>query len=184
MALSEAILVCLTEGPQSGYDLAKTFQTSIGFFWQSDHQRIYRELKKLHENGFVDVEFVVQEERPNKKIYALTEAGRARLLEWSRERSGPPAIKDDMLVKLYALEHVDIPAMREQIKARKEEHRQRYEFYKKLEAKRFSKFDQSNAKEVGVHLGLQIGLGYDGGWVDWCDQALAALDQVEKAARE
>ena len=27
--------------------LRKTFQTSIGFFWHADHQRIYKELRKL-----------------------------------------------------------------------------------------------------------------------------------------
>ena len=31
----------------SGYELAKTFDSSIGFFWKADHQQIYRELSKL-----------------------------------------------------------------------------------------------------------------------------------------
>jgi len=56
MALGEAILVCLTERPMSGYDLAKNFDASIGFFWKSSHQQIYRELGKLRTtclNGMV-----------------------------------------------------------------------------------------------------------------------------------
>ena len=44
MALGDAILACLTEHPMTGYELAKTFDSSIGFFWKADHQQIYREL--------------------------------------------------------------------------------------------------------------------------------------------
>ena len=53
MALAEAILVCLTERPMSGYDLAKNFDASIGFFWRASHQQIYRELGRLREKGYV-----------------------------------------------------------------------------------------------------------------------------------
>jgi DNA-binding PadR family transcriptional regulator len=38
LALGDAILACLTERPMSGYELAKTFDASIGFFWKADHQ--------------------------------------------------------------------------------------------------------------------------------------------------
>ena len=39
MALGDAILACLTERPMTGYELAKTFDNSIGFFWKADHQQ-------------------------------------------------------------------------------------------------------------------------------------------------
>ena len=47
MALADAILVCLTERPMTGYELAKTFDSSMGFFWRASHQQIYRELQQL-----------------------------------------------------------------------------------------------------------------------------------------
>ena len=72
MALGEAILVCLAEEPLTGYDLAKSFDTSIGFFWRADHQQIYRELKRLKTNGWVADELVVQTSRPNKRRYSST----------------------------------------------------------------------------------------------------------------
>ena len=53
MALADAILACLTERPMTGYELAKTFDSSIGFFWKADHQQIYRELSKLRERGHI-----------------------------------------------------------------------------------------------------------------------------------
>src|SRR3974390_2061661 len=53
VALGDAILACLTERPMTGYELAKTFDSSIGFFWKADHQQIYRELSKLRDRGHV-----------------------------------------------------------------------------------------------------------------------------------
>ena len=50
MALGDAILACLTERPMTGYELAKTFDASIGFFWKANHQQIYRELTRLRDS--------------------------------------------------------------------------------------------------------------------------------------
>lgn len=72
MALGDAILACLTERPMTGYELAKTFDSSIGFFWKADHQQIYRELSKLRDRGYIQGREVVQSGKPNKLIYTLT----------------------------------------------------------------------------------------------------------------
>ena len=77
MALGDAILACLTERPMTGYELAKTFDASIGFFWKADHQQIYRELSKLRDRGHVQAREVVQSGKPNKLVYTLTPEGRA-----------------------------------------------------------------------------------------------------------
>ena len=44
MSLAHAILVSLVCEPKSGYDLAKQFDGTVGFFWQATHQQIYRDL--------------------------------------------------------------------------------------------------------------------------------------------
>ena len=76
MALGDAILACLTERPMTGYELAKTFDNSIGFFWKADHQQIYRELTKLRDRGHIQGREVVQSGKPNKLVYTLTPEGR------------------------------------------------------------------------------------------------------------
>ena len=45
MALEHAILVSLLEKPGSGYELARRFERSIGYFWTATHQQIYRTLR-------------------------------------------------------------------------------------------------------------------------------------------
>ena len=83
MALGDAILACLTERPMTGYELAKTFDNSIGFFWKADHQQIYRELTKLRDRGHIQGREVVQSGKPNKLVYTLTPEGRAALRHWA-----------------------------------------------------------------------------------------------------
>ena len=101
MALAEAILVCLMERPMTGYELAKTFDNSIGFFWRAAHQQIYREMQHLSRAGFVDSEEVIQSSRPNKTVYAINTAGLAHLEVWSRQGNDRPPVRDDLLVRLY-----------------------------------------------------------------------------------
>ena len=55
MALEHAILVSLLEQPGSGYELARRFERSIGYFWTATHQQIYRVLKRMESDGWIDV---------------------------------------------------------------------------------------------------------------------------------
>ena len=89
MALGDAILACLTERPMTGYELAKTFDSSIGFFWKTDHQQIYRELSRLRDRGYIQGREVVQTGKPNKLVYTLTPEGRAAFRSWAARPSTP-----------------------------------------------------------------------------------------------
>jgi DNA-binding PadR family transcriptional regulator len=85
MAIAHAILVSLVDCPASGYDLAKQFEASVGFFWRATHQQIYRELTKLEEQGWISAEVISQENRPDKKLYSVTDLGKQQLIEWINE---------------------------------------------------------------------------------------------------
>ena len=178
MALAEAILVCLTEGDQSGYDVAKTFQTSIGFFWSTDHQRIYRELKKLLEQGFVEFDEVAQTDKPNKKIYSITQAGENRLLEWSHEISKTAAIKDDMLVKLYALDRFDHQVIKAQILERRGAHEERLAIYRRISTSRYASLQAEDVRSMGKLMSLRLGIRTEESWIAWCDESLSMLESM------
>lgn len=87
MSLEFAILGFLNYQPYTGYDLKKIFDTSIRHFWPADQSQIYRTLSRLTENGWAEMEKVPQDDRPDRKVYSITDAGRAELLRWI---SGPP----------------------------------------------------------------------------------------------
>ncbi|MCY6381142.1 PadR family transcriptional regulator [Hoeflea prorocentri] len=174
MALSHAILVCLTERPMSGYDLAKFFDTSIGFFWRATHPQIYREMKKLGEKGYVTSSEEIQSGKPNRIVYSISQAGRRALKEWSREPVGPPLIKDDLLVRLQAIEHVDRDALRQQICGRLKVHKEQLEQYFHIRDVRFSD-GEPGPEDLGKLMGLELGIQYEQGWITWCESVLKRL---------
>lgn len=61
MALDHAILVSLLEQPGSGYELARRFERSIGYFWTATHQQIYRVLGRMVGDGLLLVREVEQQ---------------------------------------------------------------------------------------------------------------------------
>jgi len=174
VALGDAILACLTERPMTGYELAKTFDNSIGFFWKADHQQIYRELTKLRDRGHIQGREVVQSGKPNKLVYTLTPEGRAALRHWAARPSVPASIKDDLLVRLYALDSVDIEPLRADLMARQEYHRDRYENYERILKKRFPQGTAQPA-DMGRLLCLRIGLCHERMVAEWCEEAITAL---------
>ncbi len=82
MSLDHAILGFLRYGPLSGYDLKERFDLSVRHFWPADQSQIYRILAKLDEQGYTRVKVVEQENRPDRKVYAITKAGRKELHRW------------------------------------------------------------------------------------------------------
>ena len=179
VALGDAILACLTERPMTGYELAKTFDNSIGFFWKADHQQIYRELTKLRDRGHIQGREVVQSGKPNKLVYTLTPEGRAALRHWAARPSVPASIKDDLLVRLYALDSVDVEPLRTDLMARLEHHRDRFARYERLLNKRFPQGTAPPA-DVGKLLGLRIGLAHERAVAEWCEEAIEALSALTR----
>lgn len=89
MSLDYAILGFLNYHPYTGYDLKKIFDTSIRHFWPADQSQIYRTLSKLTEQGYAEMEKIPQQDRPDRKVYHITETGRVALKQWL---AGPPPI--------------------------------------------------------------------------------------------
>jgi PadR family transcriptional regulator, regulatory protein AphA len=82
MSLEHAILGFLNYRPYSGYDLKKFFDTSVRHFWPADQSQIYRTLSRMSETGWVGIEVIHQESRPDRKVYHITETGRQELRHW------------------------------------------------------------------------------------------------------
>lgn len=100
------------ESSQSGYDLRRMIQGSVGYFWGESYGQIYPALQRLTAEGLI-VESGVKAKAPGKgrpkrragakerRAYSITEEGRARLKEWLTVpyRLTPP--RDEFLLKLF-----------------------------------------------------------------------------------
>lgn len=101
MSLPHALLAALVERPSSGADLARRFDRSLGYFWHATHQQIYRELARMEEAGWVR-SLPEEATRGRKRAYRLLAAGRKELKRWLATPKPPVALRDDMMVRLWA----------------------------------------------------------------------------------
>ncbi|MDR2056554.1 MAG: PadR family transcriptional regulator [Desulfovibrio sp.] len=97
MSLKYGLLGLLNYGSMTGYELGKAFNASLGFFWQGQTSQIYRELSAMERSGWLTATRVVQEGRPNKKLYALTDEGKQALTGWLSDAEG--AIAEALCVR-------------------------------------------------------------------------------------
>jgi hypothetical protein len=86
-------------------------------------------------------------------------------------------VKDDLLVRIYALDSVDIEPLRADLMARLEHHRDRYDRYERLLNKRFPQGTAAPA-DMGKLLGLRIGLRHERMVAEWCEEAIEALSAI------
>ena len=82
MSLEYAILGFLQTTPLSGYDLKKVFDKSAKHFWSADQSQIYRTLARLTSDEMVSMETVIQDNRPNSKVYQITGKGKEEFNRW------------------------------------------------------------------------------------------------------
>lgn len=180
MALSHAIMTALLEDDMSGYELAKSFDSALGFFWRASHQQIYQELKKLGDRGYLVGRPVQQDGRPGKIVYTLTGDGRAAMEEWVLGNSRYQEAKDDLLVKMANLSLVNAPHLIAEIENRREQVMAKLYVYERICRRHYESPASLPVRRQGVHLALRAGICQGEQFLQWCDEALAVLAALEK----
>ncbi len=95
------VLGLLANRARTGYELKKAIESQISHFWNESFGQLYPILNRLEEEGLAECKRVLSEGRPLRKIYHLTEQGRARLMEWLEEPVETPPPRIEILLKLF-----------------------------------------------------------------------------------
>jgi len=179
MALRHAVLAALLEGEASGYELSKRFDVSVANFWSATPQQLYRELERLESDGLVGARVVEQERRPNKRVFNLTEAGRDALHEFTAAPARPMAVRDDLAVKVQAVDAGDGEAVRAAVAEREQHARAKLALYERIRANLLAgRTEEEYLREsdrIGPYLTLMGGRMYERQNIRWCEAVLAAL---------
>ena len=185
MALRHAVLAALLEGEASGYQLSKRFDVTVANFWSATPQQLYRELERLEVDGLLRARVIEQRRRPNKRVFTLTAAGRQELHEFTAEPARPPALRDDLAVKVQAMDVGDGQAVQEAVSFRLEQARAKLDLYGRLrddllDGRTEDEYLQS-AQRIGPYLTLMGGRMYEQQTVRWCKAALDILAARERS---
>ena len=181
MGLPHAILVSLCEQASSGYELARRFDRSIGYFWSATHQQIYRTLRTMEHDDWVHVRAVEQHGRPDKKVYSVAPAGRAELGRWIAEplagRGNTVADNRtrDLAVKIRAAVYGDAGAIRAQAAELRAERTALLDAYRGFEKEQFPNPAGLTGSELHQYLVLRGGIRAEEGAIDWLSEVLEVL---------
>ena len=96
-----AILGILGLGPQSGYDIKKLTELSTRHFWAENYASLYPSLKKLEQVGLVTMDVQVQDGKPDRKVYTITESGQVALAHWLEAPVAAQPPRNELLLKLF-----------------------------------------------------------------------------------
>jgi DNA-binding PadR family transcriptional regulator len=104
--LKYALLELLQERPMHGYEMMKALQERTGGMYTPSPGSVYPTLQMLEDRGFVTVS-----EADGKKVYSITDAGRAFLAEGQQDergaagRRGPWHTPEEDWAEMAALVH-------------------------------------------------------------------------------
>jgi len=181
MSLRDAVLAALLEGESSGYDLAKSFDASVANFWMATPQQLYRELDRLAEQGLIQARIVHQDRRPNKRMFSLTEAGYEAIQEFTSRAPKPSAIRDELSVKVLAIDAGDAQAVRDFMVERLQWAKAKLQRYERMRARmldgRGEEEHLAQAERVGPYLTLLRGISFEEENIRWAQRALTIIEQ-------
>lgn len=102
MSVRHALLGLIAHQPRHGYELLAAFHALVGGRqnWDVKPAQIYSTLARLAEGGLVVEQAVEQDAGPEKRIYAVTQAGCDELLAWLQSGVLGEHQRDEFFLKL------------------------------------------------------------------------------------
>ncbi|SFC53390.1 DNA-binding transcriptional regulator, PadR family [Cupriavidus sp. OV038] len=191
MSTQHALLISLIEKPSSGYDLARRFDRSIGYFWHATHQQIYRELGRMADHGWIaadeqgngasngtnggePAEADGVEKKSRKKVYRVLPAGRDELARWVLAPGLGIDQREEILVKLRADAAIGPLGLADEMARLIALHEARLETFLKIEQKDFAAGQADRTRQIH-HALLRRGIRYEEDWVKWAKDLLPLL---------
>jgi DNA-binding PadR family transcriptional regulator len=181
--LGYALLSVLARRPGSGYDLARELKRPVGYFWQARHSQIYPELARLEARGLVAHHVVEQDDRPDKKVYAVTAAGRAALRAWVTSELDEPPVRDELVLRAYSVWLADPGAAAALFREHARRHEAQLARYREIEVQMLGPtagvLPPVDTPEFAAYATLRRGLGRQREAAAWCRWV---ADRLEAAA--
>jgi DNA-binding PadR family transcriptional regulator len=179
--LEYKLLGMLARQPMSGYDLTSHLKQRLVPFGPISHTQIYPALASLERKGLVRYHVVEQQAvRPDKKVYELTEEGRAALRQWVESPTPLVFLYDEFFLKAYSLWLADPERMIERFREQAQLHQEKLALYEQaLQPKQLTISSDSEKADFFEERDVlfQYVIGYEHNYLAWCQSMLQYLEQ-------
>ncbi|MEU7132093.1 PadR family transcriptional regulator [Streptomyces sp. NPDC046261] len=101
MSIGHTLLGLLESGPCHGYDLKRAFDERFGQDRPLHYGQVYSTMSRLLKNGLVEVDGVEHGGGPERKRYAITDAGITDVEQWLAQPEKPePYLQSTLYTKV------------------------------------------------------------------------------------
>lgn len=101
MSIGHTLLGLLESGPRHGYDLKRAFDERFGQDRPLHYGQVYSTMSRLLRNGLVEIDAIEPGEGPERKRYAITEAGVTDVARWLSTPEKPePYLQSTLYTKV------------------------------------------------------------------------------------
>jgi DNA-binding PadR family transcriptional regulator len=160
-------------------------EQSTAHFWHAYHSQIYTTLRRLEDEGLLISVVEGDDDRLNRRVYTITEAGRADLRAWlDVPLSESPPVKEELLVRLFFSGGRDRRAVIDELRFQKQLHQHKLTEYQNLAAGHLlAQFENMSdgkllTREVPFWVAtLRFGIAFEQMYLAWLDQTIAALEE-------
>jgi DNA-binding PadR family transcriptional regulator len=184
VSLKHALLGFLNYGPHTGYELKKVFDISVAHFWSAELSQIYPTLKALETEGLVEMKVEVQADRPNRKVYSITDDGRRELVDWLGTPADPDQIREPLLVKLFFAASSGKAQVMAVLRRRADDLRQRLDGYRHglMLVDRYSGAARLEQEAPFWRLTIEYGIAHTEANLGFIEQAIGRLEAMDETA--
>jgi PadR family transcriptional regulator, regulatory protein AphA len=180
--LGGAILSLLMRCPMSGYDISLQLRSPVSYYWQAKHSQIYPELSRLSEEGYVTYTVVGQQDRPDKKVYSVTEEGREAFTRWWASPVKTSPSRDELVLRAFSLWQADSGVALRLFREEEARHLRQLEEYEairaRMEAEASGKLNDLTSKDFSDYVTLMRGIGYEEEYGRWCRWVIEQIEQL------
>ena len=181
MSLKHALLGILTVKPMTGYELKQFFDSTVQHFWNAELSQIYPTLKHLEEQGWVEKRVEVQESRPNKKIYEITDDGKEEYTRWALHPLPPADLRDPFLIRVFFGDNLSVEDMLVLLRHQMEEQQKVLAFNEAVLRPKIKEgvgAYGSTRRGLFWTLTLEMAIAHRRAYVEWCEQSMKLLEQT------
>ena len=180
MSLKFVLLTLLDIEPRTGYDLVRTFDTAVGYFWNASHQQVYRELGSMCDAKLLKFKEIQQDHKPDKKIYSLSKTGKTELQNWLTNPIKQQKNKDLLLVKLLNTNADNVHLMLEELERNTQASRTTLETFLGIEKMYYSAKQRRlmEVDQVMIYAALRKGILYIESHLLWLDEVKGLIKKT------
>lgn len=167
--------ILATESGQSGYEIRKTIEGTVGFFWGESYGQLYPTLKRLTADELITAR---KPKSGTRQEYSITPAGRTALEQWLAlpYRDDPP--RDEFLLKLFFGHETSPSVALAHLRDFQQKHRDGLAALAQIEAVSRARSSQLPGFPFWI-LTLTYGIARMRAELEWCETAVAAIASLE-----